>query len=448
MFYNLEKSNSRFDSSQTLQSYPAVLYVWSGQDPSVSNAADFVAVIDFDENSATYGQILKTVPLVSNSTAGINQIGNEAHHAAISSDGRYYISGGLLSFLSQAKEIFVWRIPKNPAHGPEFLYALDAPGACVDEFQPIGGGKFLVSMMCNEIADSPGDMVLIDADRRLVKSFLANASTLENFNPHGFGRLKNGSIFVGDYIKPISLTGSNAADITFRSTVRHFLPNGKLERTFQVEMPTDPEQWSGVGSGIGFMETKTIPNDSQGRAYACGTNDNKINLVGPGMSQPIAVLDVSLVNNYHKILSAGITSFFPNGKLSIMTFQMRYVILMNTTVPEKPVILRAFDFCTDSSLDQYIFQVPDSNETTTFAQYCASNNNVVGSHFCQYVPGENRFVVVNYFLKFGLAQFAGTRSIHAFKLNSDLTNFEYDHRFKPDFHSPKAFPHHVQYIRL
>ena len=176
MFYNLEKSNSRFDSSQTLQSYPAVLYVWSGQDPSVSNAADFVAVIDFDENSATYGQILKTVPLVSNSTAGINQIGNEAHHAAISSDGRYYISGGLLSFLSQAKEIFVWRIPKNPAHGPEFLYALDASGACVDEFQPIGGGQFLVSMMCNENADSPGDMVFIDADRRLVKYFLANAS--------------------------------------------------------------------------------------------------------------------------------------------------------------------------------------------------------------------------------------------------------------------------------
>ncbi len=32
-------------------------------------------------------------------------------------------------------------------------------------------------------------------------------------------------------------------------------------------------------------------------------------------------------------------------------------------------------------------------------------------------PGENRFVVVNNFLKFGPAQFSGTRSVHSFKLN-------------------------------
>ena len=443
-------------SSQVLQSYPAVLYVWSGQDPSVDNAADFVAVVDFNENSATYGQILKTVPLVSDSSAGISQIKNEPHHASVSSDGRYYISGGLLSFLSQKKEIFVWNIPKNPAEGPEFLYALDAPGGCVDEFLPIGEGKFLVTMMCNENAVSPGDIGYIDADARLARSFLQNASTLENFNPHGFTRLNNGSVFTGDYINPLTLTGNSISGIVFRDSTRHFLPNGALERTFTFQMPTGVGQSTGVGTGIGFMELKAIPNDNLGRSYACGTNDNKIHLIGPGMSEPVAVIDISQVNNHSKIISAGILSFLPDGKRAIMTIQMRYVILLNTTQPEKPVILRVFDFCTDSSLSQLKFQVPDSNQTTTFAEYCASNNNIVGTHVCQHDPQENRFVVVNYFLKFGLAQFAGTRTVHAFKLNSDLTNFEYDQRFNPNFqtqqsltfHSLKAFPHHAQYIRL
>lgn len=46
--------------------YSSVLYVWSGQDTSVANAADFVAVIDFDEKSSAYGQIIKRVSLVTN----------------------------------------------------------------------------------------------------------------------------------------------------------------------------------------------------------------------------------------------------------------------------------------------------------------------------------------------------------------------------------------------
>lgn len=60
-----------------------------------------------------------------------------------------------------------------------------------------------------------------------------------------------------------------------------------------------------------------------------------------------------------------------------------------------------------------------------------------------------------------MAQFAGTRSVYAFKFNEDFTDFEYDHKFNPNFqsqdsqtqksltfHSLKAFPHHDQYIRL
>jgi selenium-binding protein 1 len=445
------------ESSQSYGCYPSVLYVWSGQDTSVENAADFVAVIDFDETSPTYGQIIKRVSLVSNPNNGIGQTGNEPHHSGISSDGKYYLTGGLLSFLSQNKEVFVWRIPNNPRNGPQFLYALDVPGACTDEFLPIGNAKFLVSMMCNENAVSPGDMVLIDAKTGSAESILQNASSLIDFNPHGFGRLDNGSIFVADYIQPLSLTGNDVSQIVFRNTTRHFLPNGKLERIFQFTYPTTPGSTTGIGTGIGFMELKSIPNDPYGRSYACGTNLNVMFLIGPGMPEPILVFDASVVNGFRKRASSGITSIFPDGKRLLMTFQMRYVIMLNITNPVHPTILRVFDFCSDPALNDVYIQPPGSSQNLTFAQYCSGNNNITGSHVLIHPIGESRFIVLNYFLHFGLAQFAGTRTVHAFKLNEQLTDFQYDKRFNPNFqfnvqnetfHSLKAFPHHAQYIRL
>ena len=141
----------------------------------MNNAADFVAVVDFNEKSSTYGHILKVVPLVSNPSKGIGQTGNEPHHSGISSDGKYYITGGLLSFLTKQKEIFVWKIPQNPADGPKFFCAIDAPGACTDEFLPIGGAQFIVSMMCNENAGSPGDIALVNAESCSARSLLKNA---------------------------------------------------------------------------------------------------------------------------------------------------------------------------------------------------------------------------------------------------------------------------------
>ena len=448
-------------NARTAKSSPAVLYVWSGQDSSVANAADFVAVIDFDEKSHTYGHILKTVPLKSDAANGVSQVGNEPHHSAISADGRYYITGGLLSFLSGKKEVFVWRIPRRLKHGPKFRYALDTPGACPDEFLPIGGPKFIVSMMCNTEAGSPGDIAFINAKTRFTKSVLKNASALTDFNPHGFTRLANGSIFAADYIKPITLVGTDPSKIVFRNTARHFLPDGTLERTFKFTFPVGSDESSGVGQGIGFMELKAIPGDPLARSVACGTNVNNIYLIGPGMQAPLLAIDLSVVNGYRKRLSAGITAVFPDGKALLMTFQMRFIVLLNLTIPEQPTILRVFDFCSDHALNNVTIQSPGSFKKTTFAKFCALNNNVTGSHAIIYPKGERRFVVINYFLKFGMAQFAGTRTVHAFKLNKDLTDFEYDYKFNPNFehdssstnqratfHSLRSYPHHVQYLKL
>lgn len=445
-------------------SHRSVLYVWAGQDPAVPNAADFVAVIDFTEISPTYGSILRVVPLVSNPSTGIGQAKNEPHHSSISTNRRYYITGGLLSFLSKQKEIFVWKIPPNPIYGPRFVCAIDAPGsACTDEFQPIGNSLFLVSMMCDENANSPGDMVIVNADTCTAKSFLKDRSALRNFNPHGYGRLLNGSIFTADYIVPITLTETDPAKIVFQSTARHFFPDGSLQRTFDFAIPVESGKTTGLGSGIGFMELKAIPHDKLGRAYACGTNTNLIYLITPGIPEPLPVFDASVVNGNNKSPSAGIVSMFPTGKHALMTFQMRFVLLFDIRIPETPKLLHTFDFCKDNSVASLPIRVPGTTTTTTFSEFCAANNNIVGTHVIIHPPGERRFVVLNYFLKFGLAQFSGTRSVHAFKLNRDLSGFEYDHRFNPNFagtdsaklipslqtfYSLQAYPHHAQYLRF
>jgi len=49
------------------------LYIWAGD--QAHKASDFLAVIDFDEESADYGKVIKTVPL-----PPPGNIGNEAHH--------------------------------------------------------------------------------------------------------------------------------------------------------------------------------------------------------------------------------------------------------------------------------------------------------------------------------------------------------------------------------
>src|ERR1700687_5988830 len=75
------------------------LFVWAG-DQSRSNP-DFLAVVNFDEHSAHYGEVVRTVPL-----PGPGATGNEPHHVGLSPDGKLLAAGGLLSVLKAQPEIF------------------------------------------------------------------------------------------------------------------------------------------------------------------------------------------------------------------------------------------------------------------------------------------------------------------------------------------------------
>jgi 56kDa selenium binding protein (SBP56) len=83
------------------------LYVWAGDQAHI--APDFLAVIDFDEQSARYGQVIKTVPL-----PPPGNVGNEAHHCHLNSTKTILGCGGLLSLLKGQNGIFFFAL-KNAA---------------------------------------------------------------------------------------------------------------------------------------------------------------------------------------------------------------------------------------------------------------------------------------------------------------------------------------------
>src|SRR5262245_6463157 len=72
------------------QQAPETLYVWAGDQARV--APDFLTVIDFDEDSPRYGEVISTVPV-----PGPGSSGNEPHHCHLSADKNILACGGLLA---------------------------------------------------------------------------------------------------------------------------------------------------------------------------------------------------------------------------------------------------------------------------------------------------------------------------------------------------------------
>ena len=79
------------------------LYVWAGDQARV--APDFLAVIDFDEDSPRYGKVIRTVPV-----PGPGGSGNEPHHCNLSADKNILACGGLLALLKGQNSIFFFDV--------------------------------------------------------------------------------------------------------------------------------------------------------------------------------------------------------------------------------------------------------------------------------------------------------------------------------------------------
>jgi methanethiol oxidase len=110
-----------------------LLYIWT-RDAS-GEGADFIAVVDVDPESETFGEIISTAPTGST--------GNEAHHFGYSADASRIFAAGMFS-----NKIFIYDVKTNP-QAPELIRTVDlGPSGFVGPHTPYAiPGGVLVAMM-------------------------------------------------------------------------------------------------------------------------------------------------------------------------------------------------------------------------------------------------------------------------------------------------------------
>jgi hypothetical protein len=236
------------------------LLVWAGDQARV--APDFIAVVDFDPKSPTYGRVLRTVPL-----SGASAVGNEPHHVGLSSDGRTLALGGLLSILKGQDEVFFYDVT-NPRR-PTFIASDKPPDASItDDFAALSNDGFLVTFMGGANGAQPGRVVEYDASLQRTASWPANPPA-DGFNPHGISVDEAKNLMVtSDFICPLlTLHVPSGNMVHVRGTVRVWdLASRTIIRTIDVN----------PGHPAGTMDVALIPHDVQQRAFTAGMIDNKL----------------------------------------------------------------------------------------------------------------------------------------------------------------------------
>jgi hypothetical protein len=172
------------------------LYVWAGDQARA--APDFLAVINFDEESRDYGKVLGTVPIPAPGNTG-----NEPHHCHLSADKNILVCGGLLSLLRGQNGIFFFDV--SHPRKPKFLFSRSAPQSSItDDFMPLPGGGFLVTQMGSASGGAPGRLAEFDSHLQLVYEWPDHPPQY-GFNPHGISaRPELNLLMTSDFILPSS----------------------------------------------------------------------------------------------------------------------------------------------------------------------------------------------------------------------------------------------------
>jgi hypothetical protein len=190
-----------------------------------------------------------------------------------------------------------------------------------------------------------------------------------------------------------------------------------------------------------MMDIRWIPNDPLRRGITSGTSGNGVYLVypfgDPENADPALrnsawskkVFDLATIVNGVTGLSSGYGPVSPDGKRISMTFSMRYVTLCDISDPENPFDLDIFDFC----------DPPVGSGAPDFSAECDATNNSVGTHYAFFFG--DRLVVFNYFLILGNFNFAGTGTVHAFRLEDNWSKLVYDRHFNLDLSDLMDHPH-------
>jgi hypothetical protein len=376
------------------------LFIWAGD--QARQAPDFLAVVDFDEESANYGQVLATVPLPEPGATG-----NEPHHVGLSRNGRVLACGGLLSVLKGQKEIFFFDV-SDPA-SPHLLSEADPPNSSItDEFYPLENGGFLVTMMGNAQGSHPGRVAEFDRDLRLVAEHPASPPA-DGFNPHGISvRPEMNLMVTSDFICPASTLHAVPGGLGLRGSVRIWdFKTRRILRT--VTLP----------SASGSIDVKLIPRDPRGRAYTAGMTDDQLYLVDTRRGTARAVFDFSAVARGGWPQLMRMTE--DGDRLFITLNTAGKVAMLDTSEPERPKLLTVVDLGPAS-----------------------------GPHYLALTPDERRLVVSDYFLnedEAGKVHAEGDHRVHVLRVSE--RGLVVDARFQLDFNAAfttgPARPHGVAF---
>ena len=376
------------------------LYVWSG-DQARKNA-DFLAVVNFDQDSPNYGKVITTVPLPAPGNTW-----NEPHHVGLSRDGKVLAAGGLLSVLKGQREIFFFDL-SNP-ESPKFISAADPPQSSItDEFYPLADGGFLVTMMGGAQGHHPGRVVEFNKDLKLVAEYPQTPPD-DGFNPHGISvRPEMNLMVTSDFICPSTTLHAVPGDLGLRGSVRVWdFREKKILRTIKIP------------GAMGTIDVQLIPHDSKGRGFTAGMADGQLYLLDTRQGTAKSVFDFASIA---KGAWPQLMRLTRDGKRLFVSMNMAgKVAMIDTSDPETPKLLKVLDLGPNS-----------------------------GPHYLSLTGDDSRLIITDYFLnedEAGKVHAEGDHKVHVAKVTKkDLI---LDPKFRLDFNTAfstgPARPHGVAF---
>jgi selenium-binding protein 1 len=372
------------------------LYVWAGDQARV--APDFLAVIDFDEHSRTYGKVIRTVPV-----PPPGNVSNEAHHCHLSADKKILGCGGLLSLLRGQNGIFFFDV--SDARHPRFLFsASTSQSSITDDFLPLEDGGFLITQMGSATGGEPGRVAEFNKRLQRAGEWPIHPPQ-DGFNPHGISARPELNLMVtSDFMMPASSLNIVPGDPLLRGAIRVWdLEERKIIRTIRIP------------DAVGTMDVKLIPGDPQRRAFTTGMFDGFVYLVNTLNGTALPVFDCEdIVPHVEVPVRGGMTQLLAMPKsgdrLLFASFQAGQIGMLDVSNPETP-----------------------------FQTGIVSLGLDAGPHAIALTDDDKRLVVTDYFLNeddFGKIHFEGDHKVRVIKVFKD--HLDADPRFDLDFNT--AFP--------
>jgi len=378
------------------QGTPKTLYVWAGD--QARTAPDFLAVVDFDEDSPRYGRVIRTVPVPAPGSSG-----NEPHHCHLSADKNILACGGLLALLRGQNSIFFFDV--SQARQPRFLFSTSGTLSNItDDFLPLKEGGFLVTQMGSHTGGTPGRVAEFNADLQLVGEWPPNPPE-HDFNPHGISARPELNLMVtSDFMMPASSLNVVPGDPLLRGSIRVWdFHSRSIVRTIVIP------------SALGTMDVKLIPKDPLGRAFTAGMFDGLVYLVDTMNGTAHVVFDCETIVPHVEVpVRGGMTQLLAmprsGDRLIFGSFQAGQVGMLDISDPEHPVQAGIVNLGMDA-----------------------------GPHMIALTDDDKRLVVSDYFLNedgFGKVHFEGDHHVRVIKVSRN--RLALDRRFDIDFNTAFA----------